>query len=303
MPADDVVLAPPHTVLKTSSGKIRRAASREFYEHGCSTTQPAPVWWQVTRLTWTALRPQFRRVVQAAAGYLYGIYALACFFALGIPTWVATALLGRSNASRRVVHHAARMFFRLAGIPLQVQGLAHLPRTPGVLAINHTSYLDGVALFAALPPEFSAAFAAKRELAGHWLPRLFLRAIGIEFVERFDAKQGVEDIEQFMVALAAGRSPAFFPEGTLQSRAGLKPFRSGAFAVAVRAGVPVLPVVIRGARSVLRDQTWIPRHGVISVTLLPPLAPPGSDWEATVKLRDRVRGEILRACGEPDLAQ
>ena len=303
MPADEVVLAPPHTVLKTSSGKIRRAASREFYEHGGSATRPAPVWWQVTRLTWTALWPQLRRGIQAAAGYLYGIYAAACFLVLGVPTWFATALLGRSIASRCVVHQAARLFFRLAGIPLHVQGLAHLPRTPCVLTINHTSYLDGVALFAVLPPEFSVAFAAKRELAGRWLPRLFLHAIGVEFVERFDPKQGVEDVKQFAAALAAGRSPAFFPEGTMQPRAGLKPFRSGAFSVAVRAGVPVVPMVIRGARSVLRDETWMPRHGAISVTLLPPLAPPGSDWEATIKLRDAVRAEILRACGEPDLAQ
>lgn len=228
---------------------------------------------------------------------------MTCFFLLGIPTWVVTATLGRSPASRRVVHHAARAFFRLAGIALHAHGLEHLPRTPGVLVVNHTSYLDGAALFAVLPPAFSPAFAAKRELAGHWLPRLFLRAIGVEFVERFDARQGIEDVEQFMVALAEGRSPAFLPEGTMQPRAGLKPFRSGAFVVAVRAGVPVVPIMIRGARSVLRNATWIPQHGVISVSLLPPVAPSGTDWEATVKLRYTVRGEILRACGEPDLAQ
>ena len=51
VPADEVVLAPPHTVLKTSSGKIRRAASREFYERGGSATRPAPVWWQDRKST------------------------------------------------------------------------------------------------------------------------------------------------------------------------------------------------------------------------------------------------------------
>ena len=302
MPADEVVLAPPHTVLKTSSGKIRRAASREFYDRGGSSTRPAPVWWQVTRLTWAALWPQLRRVAQAAAAYLYGVYAAACFFLLAIPTWLAVALLGRSTASRRVVHHAARAFLWLARIPLHCDGLEHLPHAAGVLAINHTSYLDGVALFAVLPPTLDSAFAAKRELAGHWLPRLFLHAIGVEFVERFDARQGVEDVGQFAAALAAGRSPAFFPEGTMEARAGLQPFRSGAFAIAASAGVPVVPLVIRGARSVLRDQTWMPRRGVIRVTVLPAVAPDGNDWEATVRLRDAVRAEILRYCGEPDLA-
>ena len=302
VPADEVVLAPPHTVLKTSSGKIRRAASREFYERGGKQTRPAPVWWQLTRLTWTAVWPQLRRAVQASVEYLYGLYAVACFLALGIPTWLIVVALGRSTASRRVVHYASRAFFRLAGIPVRSEGLEHLPRTPAVLAINHSSYLDGVVLFAVLPPEFSPAFAAKRELAGHWVPRPFLRAIGVEFVERFDARQSVEDVEQFTAALAAGRSPAFFPEGTISPRAGLRPFRSGAFAVAARAAVPVVPVVMRGVRSVLRDRTWLPRRGAIRVTLLPPLAPAGADWDAVVQLRDRVRGEILRASGQPDLA-
>jgi hypothetical protein len=54
---------------------------------------------------------------------------------------------------------------------------------------------------------------------------------------------------------------------------------------------------------VLRDGTWYLRRGPISVTVAAPVAPEGSDWNAAVKLRDRVRGEILRYCGEPDLTE
>ncbi|HEX9672693.1 MAG TPA: AMP-binding protein, partial [Burkholderiales bacterium] len=59
-PPDDIMLAPPGTVLKTSSGKIRRVASREVYERG-GTSGARAVWWQVVRLTWSALLPQARR--------------------------------------------------------------------------------------------------------------------------------------------------------------------------------------------------------------------------------------------------
>jgi 1-acyl-sn-glycerol-3-phosphate acyltransferase len=80
------------------------------------------------------------------------------------------------------------------------------------------------------------------------------------------------------------------------------PFRTGAFQVAAQAGIPVVPVALRGVRSVLRDGTWYPRRAPIAVTFGAPIHPEGKDWNATVALRDRVRVEILKYCGEPDLA-
>ncbi|MDP2239676.1 MAG: AMP-binding protein [Burkholderiales bacterium] len=303
MPVDDVVLAPPHTVLKTSSGKIRRAASREFYERGGRASRPAPVWWQVTRLMWTAALPQLRRGGRALADLVYGCYVLAWFALLAPLTWLAVALIARPQWCRPLIHYAARLFLWLARIRVTARGLENLPPAPCVLAANHTSYLDGIVLSAALPPQFRYAFAAKREFARQLIPRLFLRGIGAVYVERFDVRQGSEDVEQFAAVLRAGNYPVFFPEGTFDRRTGLRPFRSGAFAVAARAGVPVVPVAIRGARAVLRSEVWLPRRGAIAITFGLPLQSPGSDWEATVQLRDAVRGEILRAGGEPDLAE
>jgi 1-acyl-sn-glycerol-3-phosphate acyltransferase len=80
------------------------------------------------------------------------------------------------------------------------------------------------------------------------------------------------------------------------------PFRAGAFQVAAQAGIPVVPVALRGVRSVLRDGTWYPRRAPIAVTFGAPIHPDGDDWNATVALRDRVRAEVLKHCGEPDLA-
>ena len=76
----------------------------------------------------------------------------------------------------------------------------------------------------------------------------------------------------------------------------------GAFVVAAQTGVPLVPVTMRGARSVLRDGSWFARRGTVVVTIAAPLTPQGSDWNAAVALRDAVRAEILRHCGEPDLA-
>jgi hypothetical protein len=63
-----------------------------------------------------------------------------------------------------------------------------------------------------------------------------------------------------------------------------------------------VPVSLRGVRSVLRDETWYPRRAPVAVTFSPPVQPDGEDWNAALRLRDRVRAEILKHCGEPDLA-
>jgi 1-acyl-sn-glycerol-3-phosphate acyltransferase len=83
---------------------------------------------------------------------------------------------------------------------------------------------------------------------------------------------------------------------------GLAPFHMGAFVVAAEAGVPVVPITIRGTRSVLRPDHWFPRRGTISATMGRPILPGAADWAAALQLRDAVRAEILQHCGEPDLA-
>jgi hypothetical protein len=62
-----------------------------------------------------------------------------------------------------------------------------------------------------------------------------------------------------------------------------------------------VPIALRGIRSVLRDGTWYLRKAAVSVTIGAPVIADATDWAAAVKLRDTVRAEILKACGEPDL--
>jgi 1-acyl-sn-glycerol-3-phosphate acyltransferase len=143
---------------------------------------------------------------------------------------------------------------------------------------------------------------AKRELAAGFVTRTLVSGIGARFVERFDVQKSAEHADELVEAAKAGVSLIVFPEGTLARRTGLAPFRAGAFQVAAQAGIPVVPVSLRGVRSVLRDETWYPRRAPIAVTFSAPVQPEGEDWNATLRLRDRVRAEILRHCGEPDLA-
>jgi 1-acyl-sn-glycerol-3-phosphate acyltransferase len=295
------VLAPPATVPKTSSGKIRRVAAREFYERGPSAVKPQAVWLQFARLVLAGAAPQLRRTWRTVRGALY---ALRVYVAFGLlfPFALLTAALAGPRLTWRVGGAVSRAFLRAAGLPLVVRGAEGLPAGPAVLAVNHTSYLDAVVLIAVLAPRVHS-FVAKREFEANPLMRALLKGFGTMFVERFDVQKSAEHADVLVEAARAGASIVIFPEGTLTRNTGLMAFRAGAFQVAAQAGVPVVPVALRGVRSVLRDGTWYARRAPIAVTFGAPVAPDGDDWGAALRLRDRVRAEILQHCGEPDLAR
>ena len=300
-PVDDIVLAPPHTVPKTSSGKIRRVAAREYYERDPSAVRSQAVWWQFLRLVAAGVGPQLRRIWRAARGVLFALGAWLVF-GLSFIVVFAVATFAPGKTTWNVAGAALRLFFRVCRIPLRVRGLENLPASgPFVVAANHTSYLDGAVLIAALDWR-NYAFVAKRELAENFVTRTLVRGIGACFVERFDVQRSAEHADELVEEAKSGVSLIVFPEGTLLRQTGLMPFRAGAFQVAAQAGIPVVPVALRGVRSVLRDETWYPRRAPIAVTFSAPVHPDGEDWNAALRLRDRVRADILKHCGEPDLA-
>ncbi len=299
-PADDIVLAPPATVPKTSSGKIRRTAAREFYERGPTSVKPQAVWLQFLRLVLAGAAPQLRRGWRSALGALY---ALRVYLAFGLlfPFALLAAAVAKPAVTWRVGSAVCRLFLRAAGIPLVARGAERIPAAPVVLAVNHTSYLDAVVLVAVLGPR-RYSFVAKREFEANPLMRTLLKGFGTLFVERFDVQKSAEHADVLVDAARGGASIVIFPEGTLTRSTGLMAFRAGAFQVAAQAGVPVVPVALRGVRSVLRDGTWYARRAPVAVTVCAPIAPDGADWAAALRLRDRARAEILQHCGEPDLA-
>lgn len=300
-PPDRVELVPPNTVLKTSSGKIRRAANRQLFEMGgLSGRKPSSIKLQVLRLAASSLIPQCRRGLRVAGHTLYAGYAWLLFLLSASMAWIVTALLPGLTLRRRFIKSAASLFLRLSGTPLIVHGTEHLPKDePYMLVANHASYLDGIMFSAALPPNI--AYAVKQELREQFIPRLFLGRIGAEYVDRFDAGKGVADTSRMLNSIRSGESLALMPEGTFTRAPGLRPFYMGAFVIAAKAGVPVVPVAIRGTRSILRGSSFFPRRGIVSITIGEPIRPEGSEWSDAIKLRDKARVVILHHCGEPDL--
>jgi len=298
MPAEEVVLAPPHTVLKTSSGKIRRAAMSEIYLRGALGRKPRPVWWQLTQAALAATGPWLRATAQRVAMHAYAAWAWTVMVACSLTTWLAVWVLPRPAWRWAAARGLLRVAGTLAALPVHRVGAAALPDGPCVVVANHQSYLDGFVLGALLNRPL--AFVAKGELARQRFAGSLLRRLGCVFVERFDVERSVADAGGLDAALAAGEALVVFPEGTFDRSPGLRSFRMGAFVAAAQAGAPVVPVTLRGTRSVLRSETWLPRRGPIVVHVGEALQPTGSDWQAALTLRDAARAAILARAGEPD---
>ncbi|HSN86593.1 MAG TPA: lysophospholipid acyltransferase family protein, partial [Thermoanaerobaculia bacterium] len=232
---------------------------------------------------------------------LYGVWFWLLFLLIVPPVAILVGVTPGLRLRRSIARLGARILAAVTGMHLRVEGLQHFKsgKGPWIVASNHASYLDAFVLMALLPPEFG--YVAKRELEGNAFARMFLRSLGTVFVERFDAGQGVEETRKVVEVVRSGGSVAIFPEGTFVRAPGLLPFRMGTFVMAAQTGAPVVPVVIRGSRSKLRDEEWLPRRGGIEVLVLPPVRAEGSDWGAAVRLREVVRAEILAHAGEPDL--
>ncbi|MEV6099919.1 AMP-binding protein [Nocardia sp. NPDC051981] len=296
---DDVVLAPPHTVPKTSSGKIRRAASREKYEQGKIHAPSRPVWWELTRLWLRAAGPSVRRSWQSAVTVLFAAYAWMLLLLLAAPVVIMLALLPSVPPRWATIRVAARILARLTGTDVAVHGLEHLPEGPLIVVPNHQSWLDGLALAAMLPRTW--CFIAGELFRDRPLSGFVLRRLGAEFVERHERGQGVADTGHLVGRVRAGQSLVIFPEGAASRTAGVRPFHMGAFVVAAQTGAVVVPIGIRGTRTILRPGHRFPRRGSIDIAVGRANRAMGIDWAAAVLLQGTTRDAVLRLSGEPDV--
>ncbi|HEY9766587.1 MAG TPA: AMP-binding protein, partial [Chroococcales cyanobacterium] len=292
----EILFGPPQSLPKTASGKIRRSTSRALYLKGKLGTRN-PVWRQLGELLFESLVPLSRRARRRVGEVFYAGYAWF-FFGFTAPlTWFFIALLPSIDRRRRLLRAIARFLIRVFGLTPEVQGLEKLNSChPCVLVSNHQSFLDSLLLAALLSPD--TVYTPGREFNRFWISKIFLERLGVQFVERLDPRGGAKDIERLSGEIEKGKTVMVFPEGAIYPEPGLRPFRMGAFLAAARAGVPVLPMGIRGSRSVLPPKSWFPHRGKVSLIVGDPIMPEGSTWSAAARLHEQAFEAVMRLCQE-----
>lgn len=229
----------------------------------------------------------------------WALIALTCpfFFAGALVIWLITLPFDR----RRVILHqyscAWAVFFIVIN-PLwkvRVSGREHLQwRGPAVLVANHASLIDILVLFQLFRPFkwVSKAENFKLPFVG-WNMRLN----GYVSLVRGDSESVVKMLAACSRLLGQGSPVLFFPEGTRSKDGKLRPFKDGAFKLAVDHGVPLVPIAVHGTGSAL------PKHGMVLqehvdawVQIMEPMDP--ADYPSVDALRDAVRERIATALAE-----
>jgi len=309
IPPDHIVLLGPNSIPKTSSGKLRRAETRRLFLTGELGRKAAP-WIQIARLAILGIPARTTRALRHAATatfqFLYGAYTLAVAAILILLCWFALLFTRNPHAASRVERAAARAILACAFIRVTLSGdpsLLSPTSSARIFAANHSSYADIILLIAVLPA--GTRFVAKGETLHMPIIRTLITRAGHFAFDRRDPQARVRQADSVRDALLHHNSVAIFPEGTFTPLPGIRPFQLGTFKSAAETQTSICPISVRGARLLLRDKTWLPRHTPIEITVGPlatPLPHPtdaGASWQEIVRLRDATRETIASNSGEP----
>jgi 1-acyl-sn-glycerol-3-phosphate acyltransferase len=230
----------------------------------------------------------------------YGCYAWVALLVIVVPLCVVLAVVPGMERRRRLARGAAQLFLLVIGSPVRVEGSSIEPHYPCVVVANHSSYLDGIILTAALPGGFT--YLIKYQMSHVPLAGYILRRLGSAFVDRDNPHDRHRTARAVHTLATRGSALGFFPEGTFDKAPGLKPFHLGAFSAAARAKLPIVPVVIHGARWKLPSGRFLPRPGPLRVHVCDAVRLPPSDPTAHA-LMTETRRAMLSKLEEPDLAK
>ena len=188
----------------------------------------------------------------------------------------------------------SRGILKVTGVTLTVEGLENIPKEgPCVFVGNHRSYYDIPILLTAL--DAPHGILAKEELEKIPLLNRWMKLLGCVFVKRDDIRASVKALNDATAIVESGRSFVIFPEGTRYKgeEGGAGEFKAGAFRIAIKTGVPVVPVAISGARGLFEGHGLRATPGDIRVRILPAIQTAGMSKAEQKQLPDAVRQTIL----------
>lgn len=297
MPPDVVVFVPPRTVPKTSSGKLQRSACKQMYLDGKLFKQPLPAKLQILKLALSSATRKIFHWLSYPFKWLYMIY-IGLILLIITPLISLCVLTLPRRAASVIIKFSARQFFRLIFCPVSLHGKANLENlSPMIFVSNHASYVDAIILIGILPA--GVLFTAKKEFGKIPVLRTLLKKLGYLSIDRMDFVKSLENKKMIENLIEDGNSVVIFPEGTFTYATGLRPFKLGAFTVAVDTGTAICPVTLKGTRAILRGDQFFAKPGRITITAGKPVYPNEKSWDEMTRLHGLIRAEIAKHCGEP----
>jgi putative phosphoserine phosphatase/1-acylglycerol-3-phosphate O-acyltransferase len=225
--------------------------------------------WPVFRFS-SRGRPGVREI----AGLLGSLASLGPAAMVGVPAALASGSL-RRGADLMLSTYSA-LATTITGVELNVEGEAYLwSHRPAVFIFNHQSGIDP--LLMAQLTQRDVVGIAKKELESTPIVGPLMKAAGVVFVDRGNRAQAIDAMKPAVEAMREGLSVVIAPEGTRSATKRLGKFKKGAFHMAMAAGVPIVPVVLKNALDALPRHGMVIRAATVDVVVHPPI--PTTGWK------------------------
>ena len=207
---------------------------------------------------------------------------------------IAVSFFSRSgNAVHRVGRAWSRSILMGSGVRVSVTGIERIDTgRPYIFMSNHQSNFDIPVLLGHLPVQFR--WLAKAELFRIPVFGRAMRGAGYISIDRADRAAAFDSLRQAAEKIRQGVSILIFPEGTRSLDGFLRTFKKGGFVLAIQAGVPIVPVVVRGTFDIMPKHRLLIRPRDVTVEVGAPINVEGVDYASKEALMEAVREAIQR---------
>ena len=217
--------------------------------------------------------------------------AVTIFFSLA--TLMLVLVRAREAAIAKIIRTWARSIVWAAGIDLHAENLELIdPARRYILIANHYSYFDIPCIFAAIPQPIR--FMAKVSLFKIPIFGWALARSGFIPIDRKNRRTAVKSFDLAGERIRRGNTIVVFPEEGRSRERAMRPFQRGAFLLAIKSELPIVPVAIKGTYDVMRAGAMKIRSGPVTITLTPPIETAGVSVRDKEKLSQEARSRIER---------
>lgn len=223
---------------------------------------------------------------------------VACGIALytlvvGVPLLIYTAISKKPDAIYWAGIKGVMFFVRIVGVKVKVSGLERIPSGPVLFVANHTSSADAPAVVGAIPRRISILL--KKSLFKVPVVGQAFHSANFIPVDRSKHESAIASLDKATEALKSGHSFLIYPEGTRSPDGRLQEFRKGAAVMAIKAGVPVVPMICAGAQKVMEKRSLVIRPGTIYVEFLQAIDSKEFAFEERDSLNQQIHDAIAAA--------
>jgi 1-acyl-sn-glycerol-3-phosphate acyltransferase len=192
----------------------------------------------------------------------------ACAIVFALPWLILWSLIRNDqNLMYAVSMKVVRTAMWIAGVKVAIEGVENIPAGACVLAANHVSNIDPLALMPALPRRISVFI--KNQVFRIPILSIGMRLVGFIPIDRENRESSADSFGTAAKVLKNGLPVLIFPEGSRSPDGRLRTFKRGAFVLAIRGRLPIIPVSISGTQYVLPRDRSIVKPGIVTIRIGP----------------------------------